>query len=147
MGRRLYPPPCASVSRAPGSAPREEEDLRAGADPGDLEERIGILEDLLAGAVVLPERGEPGREALRFADDGREAAAREQAQAIADEIVVQGGPEGLAEKQIVALIAYLQRLGTDITKPEPIAIEEEIGPSQDTAEEAAVDAPAGEVPS
>ncbi len=46
------------------------------------------------------------------------AAAQEQAAAIADEIVVQGGPEGLADKQIVALIAYLQRLGTDILKPE-----------------------------
>ena len=56
-----------------------------------------------------------------------ETAARAQAQAIADEIVVQGGPEGLADKQIVAIIAYLQRLGTDITKPEPLAVEEEIG--------------------
>ncbi len=65
---------------------------------------------------------------------GAGAAAREQAQAIADEIAVQGGPEGLGDKQIVALIAYLQRLGTDITKPEPIAIEEEIGPAEETAE-------------
>jgi cytochrome c oxidase cbb3-type subunit I/II len=58
---------------------------------------------------------------------GGETAAHEQAQAIADEIVIQGGPEGLADKQIVAIIAYLQRLGTDITKPEPVAVEEEIG--------------------
>jgi cytochrome c oxidase cbb3-type subunit I/II len=56
-----------------------------------------------------------------------ETTARAQAQAIADEIVIQGGPEGLADKQIVAIIAYLQRLGTDITKPEPLAVEEEIG--------------------
>jgi cytochrome c oxidase cbb3-type subunit I/II len=55
------------------------------------------------------------------------AAAREQAAAIAAEIVVQGGPDGLADKQIVALIAYLQRLGTDIMKPEPVAVEEETG--------------------
>ena len=41
--------------------------------------------------------------------------------------MIQGGPEGLADKQIVAIIAYLQRLGTDITKPEPVAVEEEIG--------------------
>jgi cytochrome c oxidase cbb3-type subunit I/II len=64
-----------------------------------------------------------------------ETAARTQAQAIADEIVIQGGPEGLADKQIVAIIAYIQRLGTDITKPEPVAVEEEIGPT-DTATEA-----------
>jgi cytochrome c oxidase cbb3-type subunit I/II len=74
-----------------------------------------------------------------YSDDevaGSEAAAREQAQAIADEIVEQGGPDGLADKQIVALIAYLQRLGTDITKPEPVAIEEEIGPADQQPAEA-----------
>jgi cytochrome c oxidase cbb3-type subunit I/II len=64
-----------------------------------------------------------------------ETAARAQAKAIADEIVLQGGPEGLADKQIVAVIAYLQRLGTDIAKPEPVAVEEEVGPT-DTAAEA-----------
>ncbi len=61
------------------------------------------------------------------------AAAREQAAAIAAEIVVQGGPDGLADKQIVALIAYLQRLGTDIMKPEPVAVEEETGPVEAVA--------------
>ena len=65
---------------------------------------------------------------------GGATAAREQARAVADEIVVQGGPEGLAEKQIVALIAYLQRLGTDITKPEPLAVEEETGPTCEVAD-------------
>jgi cytochrome c oxidase cbb3-type subunit I/II len=63
-----------------------------------------------------------------------EATAHEQAQAIADEIVIQGGPEGLADKQIVAIIAYLQRLGTDITKPEPVAVEKEIGLIEAAAE-------------
>ncbi len=58
------------------------------------------------------------------------ATAREQGAAIAAEIVKQGGPDGLADKQIVALIAYLQRMGTDISKPEPVAIEEEIGPAE-----------------
>jgi len=71
-----------------------------------------------------------------------ETAARAQAQAIADEIVVQGGPEGLADKQIVAIIAYLQRLGTDITKPEPVAVEEEIGPTETAAEAEVVETPA-----
>jgi cytochrome c oxidase cbb3-type subunit I/II len=72
-----------------------------------------------------------------YSDDevaNSEAAAREQAAAIADEIVVQGGPEGLADKQIVALIAYLQRMGTDIMKPEEVAVEEETGTVETVAE-------------
>ena len=59
--------------------------------------------------------------------EGAAAAAMEQARAMADEVVVQGGPEGLADKQIIALTAYLQRMGTDIAKPEPVAAEEETG--------------------
>jgi cytochrome c oxidase cbb3-type subunit I/II len=72
-----------------------------------------------------------------YSDDevaNSEAAAREQAAAIANEIVVQGGPEGLADKQIVALIAYLQRMGTDIMKPEEVAVEEETGTAETVAE-------------
>ncbi|MFV2071678.1 MAG: cytochrome-c oxidase, cbb3-type subunit I [Thermoanaerobaculales bacterium] len=71
------------------------------------------------------------------------ATARGQASAIAAEIVKQGGPANLENKQIVALIAYLQRLGTDINKPAPVAIEEEVGPGEENiaAEEAAI--PAG----
>ncbi|MCA9020923.1 MAG: cbb3-type cytochrome c oxidase subunit II, partial [Planctomycetaceae bacterium] len=44
------------------------------------------------------------------------AMAKEQAKAIADDIEKQKGPSGLEDKQVVALIAYLQRLGTDIYK-------------------------------
>jgi cytochrome c oxidase cbb3-type subunit I/II len=40
--------------------------------------------------------------------------AREQATRLADAIAVEGGPRDLADREIVALIAYLQRLGTDI---------------------------------
>ena len=40
--------------------------------------------------------------------------ARTQAQAIADEVARQGGPQGLAGKEITAMVAYLQRLGTDL---------------------------------
>jgi cytochrome c oxidase cbb3-type subunit I/II len=47
---------------------------------------------------------------------GSVGAAREQARRIGEEIVRQGGPAGLEGQQIVALIAYLQRLGTDIKK-------------------------------
>jgi len=47
------------------------------------------------------------------------ALARAQAEEIAAAIEEQGGPPAaqLHDKQIVALIAYLQRLGTDISKP------------------------------
>jgi cytochrome c oxidase cbb3-type subunit I/II len=45
-----------------------------------------------------------------------EVMARAQAKQVAAEIVTQGGPAGLEDKEIVALIAYLQRLGTDIKK-------------------------------
>jgi cytochrome c oxidase cbb3-type subunit I/II len=46
----------------------------------------------------------------------RDAAglARAQAEAIAAEIAAQGGPADLADREVVALIAYMQRLGTDI---------------------------------
>ena len=45
-----------------------------------------------------------------------EEMARAQAEQIARETVEQGGPEGLANKKVIALIAYLQRLGTDLYK-------------------------------
>ncbi len=51
-----------------------------------------------------------------------------QAQAIADEVEVQLGPEGLHDREIVALTAYLQRLGTDIRwraperRPQPVEL-------------------------
>jgi len=42
------------------------------------------------------------------------ASARKQAAEIAAQIVSQKGPAGLETKQVVALVAYLQRLGTDL---------------------------------
>ena len=45
------------------------------------------------------------------------AMAREQASAVAASIAEQGGPRGLEDKEITALVAYLQRLGTDIKRP------------------------------
>jgi cytochrome c oxidase cbb3-type subunit I/II len=42
------------------------------------------------------------------------AQAREQAAAIAAGVAAQGGPAGLETREIVALVAYLQRLGRDI---------------------------------
>jgi len=45
------------------------------------------------------------------------AMAREQAKALAAGIVSQGGPAGLEDKQIIAMVAYMQRLGRDIQVP------------------------------
>jgi cytochrome c oxidase cbb3-type subunit I/II len=45
-----------------------------------------------------------------------EEMARTQAEEIAADIVKQGGSAGLETKKIVALTAYLQRLGTDLKK-------------------------------
>jgi cytochrome c oxidase cbb3-type subunit I/II len=67
-------------------------------------------------------------------------AAGKQAQTIAAEIVKQGGPDGLEGKKIVALIAYLQRLGTDISKPAvaPTQPENVAEPEKAETEEVAV---------
>ena len=43
--------------------------------------------------------------------------AQQQANEIASEVAAQGGPSDLADKEIIALVAYLQRLGTDIKTP------------------------------
>ncbi len=51
--------------------------------------------------------------------DGAVEHAAMQARTIADDVTAQGGPPGLEGSKVVALIAYLQRLGTDITRPEP----------------------------
>jgi cytochrome c oxidase cbb3-type subunit I/II len=53
-----------------------------------------------------------------FGDDAV-AHARKQAKFIADSIVEQGGPAGLEDKQVVAMIAYLQRMGTDLYQAAP----------------------------
>ena len=45
------------------------------------------------------------------------AMARTQAQAIAQSIASQGGPADLSDKEIVAMVAYLQRLGRDVSAP------------------------------
>lgn len=41
------------------------------------------------------------------------AAAKTQADAIAAEVESQGGPDGIADREIIAMVAYLQRLGMD----------------------------------
>ena len=50
--------------------------------------------------------------------------ARAQAKQIAADLEAQGAPKGLDDKEMVALIAYIQRLGTDIKTPvaQPAAV-------------------------
>jgi cytochrome c oxidase cbb3-type subunit I/II len=54
--------------------------------------------------------GVPYGEALTRGPD----MAREQARGMADAIRAAGGPDGLADREVIALIAYMQRLGRDI---------------------------------
>ncbi|MEP0845750.1 MAG: cytochrome-c oxidase, cbb3-type subunit I [Phycisphaerae bacterium] len=49
------------------------------------------------------------------------ALARQQAAEIGKQIVEQGGQPGYEDKEVVALIAYLQRMGTDLFKTPPPA--------------------------
>ncbi|MCW5767104.1 MAG: cytochrome-c oxidase, cbb3-type subunit I [Phycisphaeraceae bacterium] len=65
--------------------------------------------------------GVPYAEAVR--QGGAERLARAQAERIASELEVQGGYPGLAGKKVIAMVAYLQRLGTDIHAP--VGVEEE----------------------
>jgi len=44
--------------------------------------------------------------------------ARAQADTLAAAIVAEGGPRNLQDKQIIAMVAYLQRLGRDIKAPQ-----------------------------
>ena len=64
--------------------------------------------------------------------DNAEANARAQADRVAEQIVADGGRSGLNEKQVVALIAYMQRMGTDLNAP-PEAPAEEPGLDGTTA--------------
>lgn len=49
--------------------------------------------------------------------------AKAQALVISSNIVQQGGPKGMEDREVIALIAYLQRLGTDLTAtPEGAAV-------------------------
>ncbi len=71
-----------------------------------------------------------------------EKLARRQAEEVAADIVQQGGPAAMHEKQAIALIAYLQRVGTDLFATEEPAAET---PATDAPATEAADAPAEEV--
>lgn len=50
--------------------------------------------------------------------------ARTQADAIAAQIVAEDGPAGTNDRKVVAIIAYLLRLGTDLNRPIDVEGEE-----------------------
>jgi cytochrome c oxidase cbb3-type subunit I/II len=89
------------------------------------------IRDRVQAAYYL---GAPYTTELEVAEDGTanaEVLATKQAQKIAADIAVQGGPLDMEDKQIVAIIAYLQRMGIDRYKTPPAA---EAAPSAAPAE-------------
>ena len=75
--------------------------LRKELDLSDLPSKISVLQRL-----GTPYSVDEQANAISMA----EAQARE----IASDVEAQGGPSGLENKEIVAMVAYLQRLGTDL---------------------------------
>ncbi|MBL9031732.1 MAG: cytochrome-c oxidase, cbb3-type subunit I [Phycisphaerae bacterium] len=80
--------------------------LREKLDFEAIQRRVGVMAML---GVPYGEAVKPGRAA---------ELARAQAAKIATELVTQGGYPDMADKKIIALVAYLQRLGTDLSKPD-----------------------------
>jgi len=78
------------------------------------------FEKIQARVDVMTMLGVPYGKAVKEA----EAMAREQAARMASEVEAQGGPKGLGDKKIIALTAYLQRLGTDIKNEPAVAMNE-----------------------
>ncbi len=77
-----------------------------------------------------------------------EAMAREQAAELNQSIIDQGGNGLYADKQVIALIAYLQRLGTDLFAPPPgtpveveVEVEEEVAPAEEAEPVATEESP------
>ncbi|HEY3215966.1 MAG TPA: cytochrome-c oxidase, cbb3-type subunit I [Candidatus Eisenbacteria bacterium] len=80
--------------------PRYPRLLTARLDFPGIQKRVDVMAML----------GVPYGEAVHRAPE----LARAQAAEVAARIQTQGGPSGLGDREIVALVAYLQRLGTDI---------------------------------
>ena len=58
-----------------------------------------------------------GQAAATHSASDAESLARAQAKVIAERIAAESGPAGVEDRKIVAVIAYLLRLGTDLDKP------------------------------
>ena len=86
--------------------------------PGTVMPTYGWLKERKTDFASLPKRLRAMR-ALGVPYTDEEMAngvdlAKAQGIDVAGKIVAQGGPKGLEDKEVVALIAYLQRLGTDL---------------------------------
>ncbi|MEK7239382.1 MAG: cytochrome-c oxidase, cbb3-type subunit I [Gemmatimonadota bacterium] len=75
-----------------------------------LQENVIDFDDIQKHVDAMAMLGVPYGDAVNKAPQ----MAREQAQQIASGIEAAGGPKGLHDKEIVALTAYLQRLGRDL---------------------------------
>ncbi len=84
------------------------------AYPTLLETRINF-EAIEANVRVMKALGVPYDKEIGHAA----SLAREQAKKIAADIEANQGPKGMEDKEVVALIAYLQRVGTDLYKSPP----------------------------
>lgn len=73
------------------------------------------FESIQARVDAMAMLGVPYADALR--EGGAAAAAREQAARLAAELESQGGYPGMGDRKVIAMLAYLQRLGTDISTP------------------------------
>ncbi|HVU04555.1 MAG TPA: cytochrome-c oxidase, cbb3-type subunit I [Polyangiaceae bacterium] len=95
----------------------------ASMTPGSIMPKYAwmLSDDLDFGAIqgkvdAMAMLGVPYGDAVNHSVD----MAHAQAKKIAAGVAEQGGPKGLETKKIVALVAYLQRLGTDIKAAPPV---------------------------
>ena len=82
-----------------------------------LQRRALDFEGIQARVDAMVMLGVPYGDAVNSAP----AMAREQATAMAASIEAAGGPAGLGDREVIALIAYLQRLGKDIKAAPAVA--------------------------
>ncbi len=82
-----------------------------------LSEQVIDFKGIQARVNAMAMLGVPYGDAVKSAPE----MARRQAAEVAERVASQGGPPGLEDKKITALIAYMQRLGTDISRPAPVA--------------------------
>jgi cytochrome c oxidase cbb3-type subunit I/II len=73
---------------------------------------------------VMAMLGVPYGDAVQHAPE----LARAQAKQIAADVASQGGPRGLEDKEVIAMIAYLQRLGRDIRVANAVTVRPQPSP-------------------
>ncbi len=102
-------------------------DRPASTTPGSVMPRYPhLLTDAIDSSLIASKMRALRTVGVPYTDgeiETAQASIEAQARVIAAEVESQQGPRGLADREITALTAYLQRLGTDIKwrKPEPQA--------------------------